>query len=93
MTRSTLHRSEPTSIGEAPTEGSEKSDKSSDHRSLAALDRVDELNDLNYQARGIVALIMVVAEADADVPDDAIPGACMALNEMLKRMSALQGDL
>ena len=54
------------------------------------LNQVDRADELTYKARGIVALIRVATGNQTDeLPDDAIPGACWAVEDMIEQLGQL----
>lgn len=53
------------------------------------LPQVDRADELAYKARGIVACIRIASNANDELPDDAIPGACWAVEDMMTELCAL----
>ena len=53
---------------------------------LAQVDRADELT---FKARAIVACIRAASAQQGELPDDAIPGACWAAEDMIQELGSL----
>lgn len=54
------------------------------------LDQVDRADELSCKARGIVALIRIANGNQTDeLPDDAIPGACWAVEDMIEELGKI----
>lgn len=59
--------------------------------SVEKFDPTDRIQDLAYKARGIAATIRCAAGTVATDSKDAIPGACWAIEDMLREISDLAG--
>lgn len=55
--------------------------------SVTAPCKIDRIDELTYKARGIVQMIR--GAADSELPDDAIPGACWAVESLLDEIKAV----
>lgn len=47
----------------------------------------DRINELIYKARGIVEVIRSASSSTDQPPDDAVPGACWAVEDMLSEVA------
>lgn len=56
---------------------------------VLTLAQADKADDLSHKIRAIVACIRVASERAQDLPDAAIPGACWAVEDMVKELCAL----
>lgn len=56
---------------------------------VLTLAQVDKADELAYKARGIVACIRIASNANDELPDDAIAGACWAVDDMVTELCAL----
>jgi len=65
-------------------------DELKDHRGpLLPMEDIDRASDLIYQATGILGLIRCASSSDDEPPDDALPGACMCVEAMLRELSEI----
>lgn len=53
------------------------------------LEQVDRADELACKARAILACVRVASERGQDLPDDAIPGACWAVEDMIEELGRL----
>jgi hypothetical protein len=58
-------------------------------RDTGRIDDLDRLNELIYKTRGIVGVIRAACDSTEPPPDDAIPGACWAVEDMLSEIKTI----
>ena len=62
--------------------------KSNPHTTMT-LAQVGRADELTFKARAIVACIRAAATQQGELPDDAIPGACWAAEDMIQELGSL----
>ena len=58
-------------------------------RDTGRIDDLDRLNELIYKAQGIIGLVRSASTSNDAPPDDAIPGACWAVEGMLSEIKTI----